>query len=113
MSKVIDVFRKHLRELDDHLDEEKDNSLKAMNFRVTRELFDEIEDVASVLQLNKSEFLRMLVENAIKDIKLEFQINVERNGMTPSEIDDFINLPEEEKQKFLEGLGIEYEKEGN
>lgn len=79
---------------------------KTISMRVTREMYDEIDTLSGALMLSKSDFLRMIVESAIKDIKRETKFQSEGFGMTPSQIDDFVHLSAEEQQRFLQGLGL-------
>lgn len=102
MSKLIEAVRLRFRELEEP--EVLSNEGKVLSTRVSRELFDKVEYVSAILEMSKSDFLRMVITNAIDDIIQEFKISFTGPalGMTPSEIDDFMNLPDEEKQALIE-----------
>lgn len=105
MSKLIQSVRLRFQQLEDLGSVSSSNEgYKILSTRVPRELFDNVEYIASILEMNKSDFLRMIISNAIDDIIEEFKISFTGPalGMTPSEIDDFMNLPDEEKQAFFE-----------
>jgi len=104
MSKLIQAVRLRFQQLEDLDSVSSSNEGKILSTRVSRELFDKVEYIASILEMNKSDFLRMIVSNAIDDIIQEFKISFTGPalGMTPSEMDDFMNLPDEEKQALLE-----------
>lgn len=103
MSKLIQAVRLRFQQIEDLGSVSSSNEGKILSTRVSRELFDKVEYIASILEMNKSDFLRMIVSNAIDDIIQEFKISFTGPalGMTPSEIDDFMNLPDEEKQALI------------
>lgn len=102
MSKLIDAVRLRFRQLQELDSFTPSSEMKILSTRVSREVFDNVESISSILEMNKSDFLRMIISNAIDDIIEEFEISIERVGMTPSEIDDFMNLSDEEKQVLVE-----------
>ncbi|WP_047758456.1 hypothetical protein [Geobacillus sp. ZGt-1] len=103
MSKLIQAVRLRFQQLEDLDSVSSSNEGKILSTRVSRELFDKVEYISSILEMNKSDFLRMIISNAIDDIIQEFKISFGPGvGMTPSEFDDFMNLPDEEKQALIE-----------
>ncbi|WP_338206318.1 hypothetical protein [Parageobacillus thermoglucosidasius] len=103
MSKLIEAVRLRFRQLQDLDSVSSSNEGKVLSTRVSRELFDKVDYISSILEMNKSDFLRMVITNAIDDIIEEFKISFgEGVGMTPSELDDFMNLPDEEKRALIE-----------
>lgn len=102
MSKLIEAVSLRIRQLQELDSFTPSGEMKILSTRVSRELYDKVEVISSILEMNKSDFLRMIISNSIDDIIQEFEISFEHVGMTPSEIDDFMNLPYEEKRALIE-----------
>lgn len=69
---------------------EAEQELKTVSARVTLDDFEKIGNLSSMLQMSKSDFLRMIIVNACDDIIREYKINFESFGMTHAETDDLI-----------------------
>jgi len=88
-SKLFDAVTNRIQQVfSDGIEEELPS--KTISFRVSMEEFEKIGNISQILQMNKSDFIRMVITNAIDDIIREYKIQVETIGLSHAESDELI-----------------------
>lgn len=67
-----------------------EQELKTISTRVTLDNYEKVSNLASMLEMSKSDFLNMIVTNACDDIIREYEIKFETFGLTNAETDEVI-----------------------
>lgn len=106
MTKLIDDVKKRLDEVygkKSELESPKEPELKVFTMRLSLDLLEQLDTIASVMQLSRTEVARMILTHGIEDITEEFKIESgENHGATFEEMYDFENASPEEKKAMLE-----------
>lgn len=84
------------------VEEEKEDALKIFTLRLPLDLLEQLDNIAGILETNRTDVARMILTHGIADIMKEFQIKVQRSGMTFEEQYDFENSSPEEKAKLIQ-----------
>lgn len=99
MSKVSNFVEERMREVHDIKQPE---DLRPVSTRMTGEEIEKMSNVASVLDMSKSEFIRTIVSNACDDIIKKYDMKFgPRVGLSAVELLDFEEMSPEDKEKYI------------
>lgn len=103
MSKLFESVEKRMREVYElEQDASIDNTLKTFTIRVPLELLEKLDDIATIMQMKRSELARMILSDAVEDILEKYKITTgERVGASFEQMYEFEQASPEEKEQLL------------
>lgn len=82
-------------------EQEKEDALKVFTVRLPLDLLEQLDNISGILETSRTDVARMILTHGISDIMKEFQIKVQRSGMTFEEQYEFENSSEDKKKEMI------------
>lgn len=104
MSNLENYIEQRMRVIHD-LDFKQPEDLKPVSTRMTPEEIEKMSNVASVLDMSKSEFIRVIVSKSCDDIIAKYNMKFDESvGMSATEMLEFEQMTPQERKEYLSKL---------
>lgn len=99
MSRVMKAIEDRVKSLNN---DPRDEEFRTVSTRLTLSEVEKLVDVTGALDMNKAEFIRMVVVNALDDTIEKYNMKFERAGLSQVEQFDFEEMTPQERKEFLQ-----------